>query len=368
MNEHGDDRNKVMGPRTQWLNLRWRECEVSATFEEVVFVNCDFTGTRFTQCIFKGVTFVNCVLDNAMFDSCEIVGEVKPLRTSTDDVATSSGGHGSQAATTIYEMDLSRISTEPELREGRPSFVVEVDAAKVAELAAYRSAQSEQSGKAVDAVFSKTSGVGAMPWRADYQALLCFPRESGGLAMYGGRLSSLMIRACSFVESGQLALRFIAGSTLDIVESRGCDVEIAHSSVRGLSITRPVGSPDVGRSHQVTVNVRNTYFTNAWIGHGLNGSATFDNCIICQLLSLSDPEEFSVRLINDSLGVGVVGEVELLGGSLINENPSRWLETQREPDLNQKDGKERLIEKMLQVDYRSDPAAHVLSRKGNVKH
>lgn len=367
VNDDREDGDKVIGPRTQWLNLRWRECEVSATFEDVVFVNCDFTGTRFTQCIFKGVTFVNCILDNAMFDSCEIVGKVKPLRTSTDDLAMSSGGFGAQAST-IYEMDLSRIATELELREGRPSFVVEVDAAKVAELAAYRTVQSENGGKTVNAVFSKTSGVGAMPWREDYQALLYFPREAGGLAMYGGRLSSLMIRACSFVEDGQLALRFVAGSTLDIVESRGCDVEIAHSSVRGLSITRPVGSPDAEGDHQVTVNVRSTYFTNAWIGHGLTGAATFDNCIVCQLLSLSDPEAFSVRLINDSLGVGVVGEVELLGNSLINENPSRWLETQREPDSNDKDDKERLIDKMLQVDYRSDPAGHVLSRKGNVKH
>ena len=38
--------------------------------------------------------------------------------------------------------------------------------------------------------------------------------------MYGGRLSSLLLRACAFSSGGELSFRRIAGSSLDFVEQQ----------------------------------------------------------------------------------------------------------------------------------------------------
>ena len=58
------------------VNLRWRNCRVTARFRHIVFANCDFRGTRFENCSFEGTVFVNCLLDGAMFGDCDIVGPV----------------------------------------------------------------------------------------------------------------------------------------------------------------------------------------------------------------------------------------------------------------------------------------------------
>jgi hypothetical protein len=58
------------------VNLRWRNCRVTARFRHIVFANCDFRGTRFENCSFEGTVFINCLLDGATFGDCEVVGPV----------------------------------------------------------------------------------------------------------------------------------------------------------------------------------------------------------------------------------------------------------------------------------------------------
>jgi len=83
--------------------------------------------------------------------------------------------------------------------------------------------------------------------------LLDWAPQHGGLTMYGGRLSSLMVRSGRFRDGGELALRHIAGSSLDITEQGPAKIQIFGSSIRGLSISRRLGVPDedgeIDRSH-----------------------------------------------------------------------------------------------------------------------
>ena len=57
----------------------------------------------------------------------------------------------------------------------------------------------------------------------------------GGLTMYGGRLSSLMLLSGRFRDGGELSLRHTACSSPDITEQGAAKIHIFGSSIRGLS-------------------------------------------------------------------------------------------------------------------------------------
>ena len=117
------------------INLRWRNCRVTARFRQVVFANCDFRGTRFEKCQFEGAVFVNCLLDGATFGDCDILGSV------TDPA-------------TVYDKD------------GMPSFeLTGVDAATRAALGHYRN--EDFSGTSL---YSVTSGIAVTSARPPFDA------------------------------------------------------------------------------------------------------------------------------------------------------------------------------------------------------
>jgi len=244
------------------INVRWRNCRITASLRRVVFVNCDLRGSRFVGCQFEGVVFVNCLLDNTTFSRCTITGTVSD------------------------PPPIDRVPADGDRQ--LPSFVVTADRDSVFALNRHR-----ETVVSAAVLFSVTSGVAAVPWSGPTDGRLPYEDQLGGLTMYGGRLSSLMIQDCTFVDHGALSLRHIAGSSLDIVEQSHGTFEIFDSTIRGLSITKPVG--DVGDSNSiVTIAINGCALADTWFGDGLRGRATIRGSVLWQLLSAGDPETFAV--------------------------------------------------------------------------
>jgi hypothetical protein len=244
------------------VNLRWRNCRVTARFRHVVFANCDLRGTRFENCRFEGAVFVNCLLDGAMFGDCDIVGPVNEPATAYD-------------------------------KEGMPSFALTgVAQATRAALSHYR--DEDFSGRTL---YSVTSGIAVTIRPGPRAKLLEWSPQRGGLTMYGGRLSSLMVRSGRFRDGGALSLRHIAGSSLDITEQGAAKIQIVGSSIRGLSISRRVGQPEEEQG-DIDLTVQGSVLANTWFDEGLTGTAHFDDSVVWQLLNVSDRRCYRVTLEN----------------------------------------------------------------------
>ena len=243
------------------VNLRWRNCRVTARFRHIVFANCDFRGTRFENCSFEGTVFVNCLLDGATFGDCDIIGPVV------------------SASAAVYD------------QEGMPSFrLTGLDASTRAALSHYR--EEDFSG----AVYSVTSGIPVTNKLGGRTKLLDWAAQRGGLTMYGGRLSSLMVRSGRFRDGGELALRHIAGSSLDITEQGPAKIQIFGSSIRGLSISRQIATPE--EHGEIDLTVKGSVMANTWFDEGLTGTAHFDNSVVWQLLNVSESSRYRVTLEN----------------------------------------------------------------------
>jgi len=244
------------------VNLRWYNCRVRARFRHIVFANCDFRGTRFENCSFEGVVFVNCLLDGAMFGDCEIVGPVVTAPAKAYDT------------------------------EGLPSFALTgLDAPTRAALSHYRG--QDFSGTTL---YSVTSGIPVTNRPGIRSKLLAWASQRGGLTMYGGRLSSLMVRGGQFRDGGELALRHIAGSSLDITEQEAARIQIFGSSIRGLSISRRIGAEE--EDGEIHLTVQGSVLANTWFDEGLTGSAHIDNSVVWQLLNVSERSRYRVTLEN----------------------------------------------------------------------
>jgi hypothetical protein len=242
------------------VNLRWRACLVNARFRHVVFANCDFRGTRFEKCHFEGVVFVNCLVDGATFGDCDIVGSVTKPSNAVD-------------------------------KPGMPSFVLTgVDASTRDALSHYRGQDFSR-----EEIYSVASGIAVTNRMGTRSTLLQWTPHRGGLTMYGGRLSSLMLLSGRFRDGGELSLRHTAGSSLDITEQGAAKIHIFGSSIRGLSISRRVGDA-VEEAGEIELTVQDSTLANTWFDDALTGAAVFQNSTVWQLLNVSD--RFQVVLDN----------------------------------------------------------------------
>jgi hypothetical protein len=98
-----------------------------------------------------------------------------------------------------------------------------------------------------------------------------------------------MFRACTFGDTGVLALRRIAGSSFDIVEAQGGKLEIFDCAIRGLAITGPVDESVASSSgRDITLGIDSSKVADVWIGDGLTGGATIRDSLVLQLINLSD--------------------------------------------------------------------------------
>jgi hypothetical protein len=329
-------------------NLRWRDCRISDEFRGTVFVNCDFSNSRFEGCTFEGAVFVNCLLDGATFDGCLIIG-------TPDDY---DAGESSEA----------------------PAFYVD-NVPLVAD--AMRRYQPTASS-AGDGLYSGTSGVPAIvaaPPEGEADASpegalveeLPVRRETGGLVMYGGRLSSLMVDSCTFdaTSKGTLSMRRISGSSLDVVEQEGeARIELLNCAIRGFSITRPVDqvgaqAVDFGA---VTVKAVGSALAETWFGDRLRGSAFFQNCALFQLwnstrLPGEDHKVPSDKAPDGEAWVVTVDDCQWTGRIAV---PDAWVSASSGPaDVgSEQEVPSQVVESHLRrLDYRKDPARLELARR-----
>lgn len=258
------------------VNVRWRRCEITDTvFRRVVFVNCDFRATRFLGCTLEGVTFVNCLLDGASFEDCAVIGR--------------GADHSDEEP--------------PYFPNGLPEFLVDVEEEVLADFRLYRGSEWEGGG----VLYSPTSGVAAVPWSHGTPPRNAFRPSivAGGLTMFGGRLSSLMLRACD-KGGGSITLAHIAGSSLDVVEQDEVDLTLSWCAILGLTVSDKVDASEVDGKVQVTAT--QCVLANTWFGPNLNGSVTVDNCLVYAMTNLSPALQASV--VNSAHGATLAVSTE----------------------------------------------------------
>ena len=287
------------------VNLRWRRCEIAVEFRKVVFVNCDFRATRFVQCRFEGVTFVNCLLDGASLEDCTVIGY--------------SPKHDTKEPGYI-EAARAEQALHPEASADRlPEFVIPVSDTLVSDFDFYRGTNVGGTD-----LYSPTSGVAAVPWkRDDVPGSVDWEPSPGGLTMLGGRLSSLMIRACNF-DVGSATFAHIAGSSLDIVEQDSAEVTLSWSTVLGLSVSNcvdaqrpavdpktvdsepvdsePVDSGSADNGPEIKVTATECVLANTWFGPELAGTVSLRHCVVFSLTNVSDLEHLNVIVANSQYG------------------------------------------------------------------
>jgi hypothetical protein len=233
-------------------NLRWRGAWVRANIRQVTFVNCDLRGTAFDGCVFEGVAFVNCLLDGAMFSDCTISGAASPAR---------------------------------EWSKKQPTFVVEAGAPLVAVLGQYRVQEAGGSR-----LLSQLPGLPAVPTQtADHSGAYRLDQERGGLVIYGGRVSSLIVRSCGFTAHGCLSVRNVAGSGFEVVEQSGGRFEFFGSALRHLEFSRVITAADPDsavpamQGDELQVELTTSSIAQAWFGAGLRGRLLVTDCLLVQL-------------------------------------------------------------------------------------
>lgn len=292
----------------RYVNLRWRSSRVSeVSFRKVVFINCDFRWTSFDRCRFEGVTFVNCLLDGVEFSACTIVGGV------------------------------TEAPTVPRGERPLPSFFI-----KGIELAAildrYRetvldpeTADSERN------LISWTAGLPAVPASSSLVTSLkegsleargfryqWWDPQTSGLMIYGGRLSSLMFAGChgpldahgTQTAMGAVALRHVAGTSLDFGEQNAGSILLADVAIRGLTISPPVWMSEEelstgdresrGGVDDLFLEIRDSQVQNAWLSTPLRGRAEIKDSVIWQFFNSNGRDAFNVILDGNSPHAGVV--------------------------------------------------------------
>ena len=289
------------------VNLRWKGAGVNANFHRVAFVNCDLRGSYFYDCRFTNVTFVNCLLDGAMFSDCVITGPCAPA----------TGG-----------------SWAP------PTFIVKSSESLSSSFAQYQGVRS-----GMDALFSAKPGLPARPaTKADQKGGMDWSSSDGGMVIYGGRISTMVLRSCRFVDGGRLSLRCVAGAGLDVVEQRrtrgeSASIEIFMSAMRHLQFTGEFN--ESGADFRVTAI--GSFLAQVWFGDRLKG---YFNAVDCKLIDVWNGSK-SLRFTADSES-NVYGAVN----AKVADKPYRSIEHIEEFAVPPAE----LLESLRSMDYRRNPS------------
>lgn len=299
-------------------NVNWRDCRIQTDFRLIVFVNCDFTGSRFDRCTFEGVTFLNCILNGATFEACEI--------------------RGANDQEPVVRL-ASKVRQKGGKRRLAPSFTVEARSDEVRTFSLYQGAD----GQNRSSFFSDTAGVAAVPGGRppDHSGELLAhfatagdaqgPQDgrfrpgrpakvtptTGGVTMVGGLLHFLTVVRCSAnpkttgkgasrlstspqVRGGAFSFHHVSGGGLDIVEQREGRIDIHDGVLRGVSVTRDLepsdDDSDSGNAAAVELTVNDSFVFNVYFSEGLTGSADFEKSVVVMLLNASDAARFPVQL------------------------------------------------------------------------
>lgn len=361
----------VAGSVRVLANLRWRDSTIRASFQRVVFLNCDFRGSRFLECTFEGVGFYNCLLDGVSFDGYEIVGV--PGSTEVVDPSTSSSEKVDPIGATPDSTTATDTDTSGDT-DVLPSFRVPVHPGYVVVLDHYQQRQRYRGAGDVEekeesAVLSITSGLPVRSVVDDNETgNEVFEPLERGLGIFGGRLNSITFIANGptgddAAPAGGVRLSNITGSSLDFVDQRVADIEIRSSLIRGLSMTAPVGEVDPTDDGWIRLVATDAILASAWFGERLRGTADFLYCQMLQIANLSGGVDYdwdgtgSGRAGGASAGSGL--EVRLTEDSYpldvtsfpADYRPSRLVGSGADPMAF-------LSPKTTQTDFRRDPARH----------
>lgn len=306
-----------------FVNLRWRSCRIIGTkrqnlqIRNVVFMNCDLRGTTFQYCTLQGVAFVNCLMDGVQFEECRIVGRATALENA--------------APASNHEREL-------------PSFIWNDQDEVIAMLDHYRSPVPESA----KLIFSETSGqsvrvveiVDTEPSHDDEfritrdEITAVAEKQTGGLVLFGGRLSSLAFYRCDFDQQAEVSLRYVAGTSLDFFEHEGGRVELYDVALRGVTISPPItASLDGADPIHVEFEAVDSHLENVWFSSGLEGTAEIKNSIVWQLFNGSQGPNaaFHVTIDGDSPHLGIVNvpSEQISGPPMAQVKPddaSQWYE------------------------------------------
>jgi len=315
----------VEGGRLVLPNLRWRGGWVQADLERVAFVNCDFRGTMFDGCRMEGVSFVNCLLDGTIFSDC------------------------------IFTGPQADIPQDEGWSESEPDFVVPAPASLVNEHARQR----QLLGNVEAAFLCGLPGDPALPYRGEQASTpvrfadgsretgwLRVDMVEGGTAVYGGRVSSLVMRKCYLDSGSGVAFRHTTGSGLEIVElvdSPG-RYEIFGSAIRHVSFSSQVGARD-----ETTINVKASASALAqiWVAPRLRGAFTVEGSLLIQAWNGS-PWHPGGGVRFTAVNSTVHGLLDVDVDDSIVAGP---------PGVNTTDlGIPGIIEQLQRMDYRRNPA------------
>lgn len=292
----------------RYVNLRWRSSRVSGVrFHKVMFINCDFRWTSFDQCWFEGVTFVNCLLDGVEFSGCTIVGGV----TEAPKVP-----RGERPLPSFFVKGIELAATLDRYRET----VLDPETAN-----SERNLISWTAGLPADPASSSlvtSLKRGSLEGRGfRYQS---WDQQTSGLMIYGGRLSSLMFAGShgpldaqgTQTAMGTVALRHVAGTSLDFGEQSSGSILLADVAIRGLTISPPVWMSEEelstgdresrGRGDDLFLEIRDSQVQNAWLSTPLRGRAEIKDSVIWQFFNANGQDAFNVILDGNSPHAGVV--------------------------------------------------------------
>lgn len=249
-------------------NLRWRGAWISADFRAVMFVNCDLRGSQFASCRLEGVTFVNCLLDGVLFSDCTIVGHP--------------GGAGSG----------QKLSSAD-------AFEVDEAGDTASLIGRYQNVELHNPTLLADSPQNPAIPAIADPSRRQLSA------HTGGVAVYGGRTSSLLVRRCRF-EDGCFSLRETAGSGVDIVENQhGGRFEVLDSRLRHVTFS---SSPtDSARSEPVDIYVERSWLVQFWIGHDVEGLFNAVDSVLIQGWNGSESAKATLRAASNGASCRYLG-------------------------------------------------------------
>lgn len=249
------------------VNQRWKSCRISGTFRAIVFMNCDFRNSSFVNCDLTGVTFVNCLLDGVTVVDSTINGAVGPI----DPSSAGSSGRGQLPAFAHW------------------------DPAAAVELSRYR-----EELPTAEWLYSETSGLPAVPRIAPTGEEFPFTMHAGGLAVYGGRLSSLMFGKCVFADDAMLSLRHVAGTSLEFAEQSEGRIQLYDVAIRGLTISASVEDDSDDRdASNIEITAEKAVLQNVWFSSDLHGSASFSDSRIWQLFN-GTKDDFTVSVSNSA--------------------------------------------------------------------
>jgi hypothetical protein len=201
------------------------------------------------------------------------------------------------------------------------------------------------------ALYSPLPGLPAVPWdrraaNGDTVDPTRWTRPSGGLVIYGGRVSTLVTRALTYEplrdEPGVLSLRHVAGSGFDVVEQRSAGmVDIYGSALRHVTFS----TSEIDASEPLAIEINGSAVSQLWIGDRITGIIKLVDCLAVHLWNGSADMDAT---IDDSTFHGAVGFAVTNGTALVGTERGLSI-AEADPDCD-------VRQRAQAMDYRRDPA------------